>query len=200
MPLRLDSHPLGLSWTLDEAMARTSHALALDGRVWLIDPVDDPEALAAVEALGAPAAVVQLLDRHARDGAALAARLGVPHLRLPDAVPQSPFEVLRVLEIPRWRERALWWPERRGLVVAEAIGTHEFDTLGAAPAGVHPLLRLFPPGALRGLDPEHLLPGHGPPLHGPAAAEALHAAYARSRRDLPRLVPALLRLGKGGGG
>ena len=85
---------------------------------------------------------------------------------------------------------ARWWPEPRALVVAEAVGTHEFDTLGAAPAGVHPLLRLFPPGALRRLDPEHLLPGHGPPLHGPAAAEGLRAAYARSRRDLPRLVRA----------
>ena len=196
MPARLDHHSLGLSWTLDEPMARTSHALAVDGRVWLIDPVDDAEALRAGEALGAPAGVIQLLDRHARDGAALATRLRVPHLHLPATVPDAPFEVVRVVDVPRWRERALWWPARRALVVAEAVGTHPFDTLGAAPAGVHPLLRLFPPGALRRFTPEHLLPGHGAPLHGPAAAEGLRAAYARSRRDLPRLARAVVRMAR----
>jgi hypothetical protein len=195
MPARLDRHPLGLSWTMEEAISRTSHALAVDGRVWLVDPVDDPEALAAVRDLGAPAAVVQLLDRHERDGPALAARLGVPHLRLPSDVPDAPFRIVRVLDLRRWRERALWWPERRALVVAEATGTNEFATLGAAPAGMHLFLRPFPPGALRGFAPEHLLPGHGPSLHGPAAADGLRAAYARSRRDIPRVIPTLLRMG-----
>lgn len=183
---------------MDEAISRTSHALAVDGRVWLVDPVDDLEALDAAQGLGAPAAVVQLLDRHGRDGPAVAARLGVPHLRLPAGVPDAPFRVLRVIDLPRWRERALWWPERRALVVAEAIGTNEFATLGAAPAGMHLLLRPFPPGALREFAPEHLLPGHGPSLHGAAAAEGLRAAYARSRRDIPRVVPALLRMGRSG--
>src|SRR5688572_12345161 len=100
MAARLDHHPLGLTWTQDEAMARSSHALADGGRVWLVDPVAEPEALQAVEALGEPAAVIQLLDRHARDGQALAARLGVPHLRLPDAIPDSPFMVVSVLDVP----------------------------------------------------------------------------------------------------
>jgi hypothetical protein len=198
MPARLDRHPLGLSWTMDEAMSRTSHALVAGGRVWLVDPVDDAEAVRAATELGEPAGVVQLLDRHERDGRAIAARLGVPHLRLPAGVPDAPFHVRRVVDVPRWRERALWWPERRGLVVAEAIGTNALATLGAAPAGVHLFLRPFPPGALRGLAPEHLLPGHGPALHGAAATEGLTAAYARSRRDLPRVVPALLRIGKRG--
>jgi hypothetical protein len=196
MPARLDRHPLGLSWTIDEPMARTSHALAADGRMWLVDPVDDAEAVRAATELGEPAGVLQLLDRHGRDGGALAARLGVPHLRLPAVVPHAPFHVVRVVDVPRWRERALWWPARRALVVAEAVGTHAFDTLGAAPAGMHPLLRLLPPSALRAFSPEHLLPGHGPPLHGPAAAEGLRAAYARSRRDLPRLAGAVVRLAR----
>jgi hypothetical protein len=58
------------------------------------------------------------------------------------------------------------------------------------------MLRLRPPAALRTFQPAHLLVGHGPPLHDPGAADALHAAYANSRRDLPRMVlaaPAMLR-------
>jgi hypothetical protein len=192
MPAALHPHALGLSWTMDEAMLRTSHALAADGRVWLIDPVEDERALRDAAALGEPAAVVQLLDRHGRDGAAIAARLGVPHLRLPAAVPDSPFQVLRVVDVPRWQERALWWPEARALVVAEAVGTGPVYTLGAAPAGMHVLLRPWPPSGLRGFWPEHLLPGHGPPLHGREAAEGLRAAHDRARRDLVRL-PRLAR-------
>ena len=196
MTATLHPHPLGLSWTMDEPMLRSSHALATDTGVWLVDPVDDEDALSAVAALGPPAGVVQLLDRHGRDGVAVAARLGVPHVRLPAALPDSPFQVLRVLDVPGWRERALWWPEPRALVVAEAVGTGRVYTLGAAPAGMHFLLRPWPPAALRGFVPEHLLPGHGPPLHGPEAADGLRAAYARARRDLLRLplaVPDVLR-------
>jgi hypothetical protein len=178
---------------MDETIVRTSHALAAGGRVWLVDPVDDGAALDAAAGLGTPAAVVQLLDRHARDGAAIAVRLGVPLLHLPAAVPESPFSVVHMLDLPKWRERALWWPHQRALVVAEAVGTGSFFTLGAAPAGIHLLLRLRPPGALRRFEPEHLLPGHGPPLHGPAAAGAVRTAYARSRRDLVRVPRMLLR-------
>jgi hypothetical protein len=38
---RLLAHELGLSWVLDEALERTSHALVDGGRVWLVDPVGD---------------------------------------------------------------------------------------------------------------------------------------------------------------
>jgi hypothetical protein len=68
--------------------------------------------------------------------------------------------------------------------------------LGNGPAGMHPLLRALPPGALRGYEPEHLLVGHGRGVHGPAAAHALADAYDRSRKDLPKLalqVPAMAR-------
>ena len=49
----------------------------------------------------------------------------------------------------RWQEVALWWPERRVLVTADALGTvaHYF-TLGGERLGVHPLLRLTPPRQL----------------------------------------------------
>jgi len=186
--VRYDEYPFGFSWWPREAMTRTSHALDTGDGVWLIDPVDVPEAIERATALGTPAGVVQLLDRHNRDCAALAARLGVPHLRVPDAVPGTPFSVICVLDLPRWRERALWWPERRALVVAEVVGTNGMYALGSGPAGMHPLVRAVPPGALRHYEPEHLLVGHGRGVHGPLAAGALEDAYDRARKDLPKLA------------
>jgi hypothetical protein len=174
---------------MDEALTRTSHARVDDGRVWLIDPVDDGAALAAAAALGEPAGVIQLLDRHNRDCRAIADRWDVPHLRVPPAVPGSPFEVVPSgVRIPRWDEVALWWPQRRALIVAEVLGTSPHYTLDSGPVGIHALLRLAPPGRLRGYDAEHLLPGHGAPVHGPDTAQEIDAAYARSRRDVPKLL------------
>ena len=196
MTAKIDDFGFGFSWVMREAMTRTSHALATDDGVWLVDPVDEPEAMERAAALGPPAGVLQLLDRHNRDAAAIATRLGVPHLRVPDSVPGSPFSVVRVIDIPIWHEIALWWPERRVLAVAEVVGTNESYTLGHGAVGVQATLRLRPPGALRGYQPEHLLVGHGRGVHGPEAAEALTRAYARSRRDLPRLallVPKLVK-------
>ncbi len=184
---------IGLTWVADEPIARTSHALVDEGRVWLVDPTDDATALERALALGRPVAVVQLLDRHNRDCAALAARLGVPRLKVPAALPESPFEVIPVVGVHVWREIALWWPEARTLVVAEAIGTAAMYAPGRLGAGVHIGLRLWPPRRLGPFRPEHLLVGHGPALHGPETAAALSEALARSRRDLPRAVVALPR-------
>jgi hypothetical protein len=195
---RYDEMPFGFSWVMDEAMQRTSHALASDGRVWLIDPVEAPEALERAAALGTPAAVLQLIDRHKRDGAAIAARLGVPHLEVSDqGLPDGPFEAVRVIDLPGWREAALWWPRTRTLVVAEALGTAPWFSPEPGDAGMHPVLRLRPPRALRHFAPEHLLFGHGPGLHGPEATAALRRAHERSRRDLPRIVARLPSLGRG---
>jgi hypothetical protein len=49
---------------------------------------------------------------------------------------------------------------------------------------------------LRPFVPEHLLVGHGAPLHGPDAAGGLIDALARSRADMARLLltgPATIR-------
>lgn len=193
---RIVEHAAGLSWVMEEPMARAAHALADDGRVWLVDPVDDAEALARAADLGAPAGVLQLLDRHNRDCAPIAARLGVPHLKVPDAVPDSPFEVVRVLRNRLWRESALWWPARRALVVAEVLGTVPAFALGDGDVGVHPMVRLTPPNVLRGIDPELLLVGHGAPVEGAAVPSEVEQAIAHSRRDAPRLLlklPSLIR-------
>lgn len=181
----------GFSWLVEEPMTRTSHALAHDGKVWLVDPVDWPEALERAAGLGDPVGVLQLLDRHNRDCAAVAERLGVPRLVAPDGIPGSPFECIPLVRRRRWAETALWWPERRTLVVAEAVGTNPFFTGGKAPLGVHLLLRLTPPRRLAGYEPEHLLTGHGAGLHGPEASAALREALRTSRRGLPGVVARL---------
>jgi len=151
----------GFGWIVDEFMQRCSHALVEDGRVWVIDPVDGDGVEERIRAAGAPAGVLQLLDRHNRDCAGVAAQLDVPHLRVPDRV-DAPFEIVRVVNLPVWRERALWWPDRRLLVVADALGTvGYFNPCGAA-IGVHPLLRPFPPKRRLGrLEPDVVLVGHG---------------------------------------
>jgi hypothetical protein len=157
----------GFSWIVDEPATRTSHVLASNGRVWLVDPVRYEPALERARTLGQPAAVLQLLDRHNRDCAAVAVTLRVPHLVVPDALPDSPFAVIGVRRTKRWREVALWWQAERTLVVAEAIGTNGFYAPPGHDAGVHLLLRLSPPrDALGAFTPEHLLVGHGEGLHG----------------------------------
>jgi hypothetical protein len=192
-----DLGPDGFGWIVDEAMTRTSHALAADGRVWLVDALDWPEAIERALGLGEPAAVVQLLDRHNRDCAALAKRLGVPHVVAPDELPGSAFRLIPVMRRKHWRESALWWPERRTLVTGDALGTNPFFTGRQAPVAVHPLLRLKPPRALADLEPERILVGHGEGLRGAGTAEALRRAIETSRRGLPGVLVRLPFAGRG---
>jgi hypothetical protein len=184
-----DELPFGFSWIVEEPATRTSHALAAGGRVWLVDPVNWAPALDRAATLGKPTAVLQLLDRHNRDCAAIAGRFGIPHLIAPSSAPGAPFQAVEVKRSQRWQEVSLWWPDTRTLVVAEAVGTNVFFTGGRDPAGVHLLLRLSPPRSqLDPFEPEHLLVGHGEGVHGPEAAAALRKALASSRRGLPRLA------------
>jgi hypothetical protein len=175
----------GFSWVADDTMQRCSHALVADGRVWVVDPVAWPEAEERIRPLGEPAGVVQLLDRHNRDCGAMAERLGVPHLRLPDVLP--PFEVVRVVDVRRWRERALWWSEHRLLLVPEAVGTNSLYLARRELLAVHPLLRLTPPRKLARFQPAHLLVGHGEGVHDDATG-ALREALRTSRRRVPRWI------------
>jgi hypothetical protein len=197
MEIRLcdDLGSRGFSWVADEPLTRTSHALAAAGQVWLVDPVDWPEAIERAASLGRVVGVLQLLDRHNRDSAAIAERLAVPHLEVPAMLPGTPFEVIEVRRWRGWQEIALWWPEPRILVVAEALGTNPFFSIGDDQVGVHGLLKLTPPRVLGSYEPEHLLVGHGEGIHGPEATVALRAALSRSRLScltwglrLPRLI------------
>jgi hypothetical protein len=183
-----DELEYGFGWIDDGRLARTSHALAAEGGVWLIDAVDFAEAEERLRALGEPRGVIQLLDRHGRDCAAWAARLGVPHHVVPfGALEGTPFRLLPIRRGRLWREAALWWEARRVLVCADALGTVGHFTARGERLGVHPLLRLTPPRALRGLEPDHVLVGHGRGVHVNAAA-ALREALATSRRRLPRVL------------
>ena len=172
----------GFGWIEETGfMRRCGHALVDGGKVWLVDPFDAPGLEERVRAAGEPAGVIQLLDRHGRDCAALASRLGVPHLTL--AAPE-PFRAIPLATPPRWREAALWWPERRVLVAADALGTARYYRAGEERLAVHPLLRLFPPRRLASLEPERILVGHGEGVHAGARA-ALAEALATARRRLP---------------
>ena len=180
-------------WMEEGRTRRTSHALEADGGVWLFDVVDWPGLDERVRQLGEPAGVVQLLDRHNRDCAAVALRLGVPHHVVPHELPGTPFELRPVVRLRFWREVALWWPERRLLLVADVLGTIPgYFCAGNEPAGVHPLLRAWPPRSLRGLEPDHLLVGHGEGIHHRPAV--LASALRTARRRLPRLLLGLPRL------
>jgi hypothetical protein len=187
----------GFGWVVDEALARASHTLAADGRVWLVDPLDWSEAIDRARGLGEPAGVIQLLDRHDRDCAALAARLGVPRLVAPEEIPGSPFTCVPIMRRKHWRESALWWPETRTLVTADALGTNRFYTAGKALLGVHVFLRLTPPRALGSFEPDRILVGHGGGLIGAGTAHALRDALQTSRRGLPGLLVRLPFAGRG---
>lgn len=188
-----DETDIGFGWIALEPklLQRASHALASGGRFWLVDPVDVPGLDERLRALGEPAGVLQLVDRHARDCATLAERLRVPHLRLPfGGVPGSPFEVRKVLSVPGWREVALWWEDERVLVCMEALGTVPYFRARDEPLGVHPFLRPYQPRGLRDmarcLAPGHVLVGHGEGIHGGGAAAALAQAVRGARRTTPR--------------
>jgi hypothetical protein len=193
-PRFVDEHEWGFGWisTEQRKLQLASHALRAGEGVWLVDPTEGEGVEERVRALGEPTGVLQLLDRHNRGCAALAKRLGVPHHLVPlEAV--GPFQTVPVRRSKRWQEVALWWPERRVLVTADALGTvpHYF-ALGGERLGVHPLLRLTPPHELARLEPEHVLCGHGAGVHD-RATEALRDALANSRRRLPRLALELPR-------
>jgi hypothetical protein len=182
-----DELPFALGWYHDgDPLRRTSHALADDGSVWLIDPVDAPEAETRWRLLGEPRGVIQLLGHHDRDARALAERLGVPHHRVPASpVPGAPFEFQRIPLLPGWREVALWWRGSRTLAVGDALGTVAYFLAPGERIGVHPLVRARPPRTLAGLPAEHVLCGHGAGIHGPGTAAELERAVRTARRRLP---------------
>jgi hypothetical protein len=151
---------------------------------------DDPEVEERVRALGEPAGVLQLLDRHNRGCEAWAQRLAVPHLRAWETVGDAPFTVLPIRNRRWWREAALWHAASRTLVVADALGTIAYFCASGERVGLHPLVRPFPPRALIGVDPARILCGHGSGVYQeatPALEEALRTARRR--------IPAALRHG-----
>ena len=196
----VDELPFGFGW-LDETsfMRRCSHALAVDGRVWIFDAVADESALDRVVGLGQPAGVVQLLNRHDRDNAAIAAQLGVPLHVLPEQAPEgAPFEVVPLVRNRLWHEVAAWFPRQRTLVVGEALGTAQYYRAPEERIGVAALLRLTPPRKLLGIEPAHLLVGHGEGVHEDVVA-AIRDAVDHSRARIGSWLWAGIRAHRPGG-
>jgi hypothetical protein len=192
----VDEFEGSVGWTpaRRELQRRTSHAVVSAGRVWIVDALDGPGIDERIRALGEPAGVIQLLDRHRRDCRTVAERLAVPLHVLPFAgVADAPFEVVRVLDVPGWREAALWFPGGRVLVCADAIGSASYFRAERERIGVHPLLRLWPPNALGRFEPRQLLMGHGQGLEGEEVAELLRVALRTARRRIPRWALGLVR-------
>jgi hypothetical protein len=183
-----DETDFGFGWIVEEFLQRCSHALVVDSRVWLVDPLEAEGVDERVRAAGEPAGVIQLLDRHNRDCRAFAERFGVPNHVVPrEPIGGAPFEFPLVRDARKWKEVALWWPERRVLVCADAVGTVPELRVGGERLALHPVLRLTPPRRqLAGLDPRHILSGHGEGVHGDEAAPALREALTTARRRLPR--------------
>ena len=54
----------------------------------------------------------------------------MPHLVVPDALPDTPFEVVHVRTARGQHEIALWWPVEKTLVVAEAVTDDDVRAAG----------------------------------------------------------------------
>ena len=207
----IDRFDGGVGWIAqpDETMRRASHALSTPGGVWLVDPVDCTGLEEFLESYGEVAGVVVLLDRHRRDAATLAhrhdvsvwiptcidgvaAEIGAPVERFRRELADSGYVVRELIDRPGWQETFLYHADRNVLVVPEALGTASYFTTGDRPVGVHPVLRLRPPQAVRRVRPDRLLVGHGAGVHENAAAH-IDDAVEGARRRTPQLAVETLR-------
>ncbi|PSP79660.1 hypothetical protein BRC81_03925 [Halobacteriales archaeon QS_1_68_20] len=204
--LEIDRWSGGVGWIAypDETMQRASHLLAVDGDVWVVDPVDIPDLDDLVAEFGTLRGVVLLLDRHKRDATAVANRHDVPVYlpdgmegsagavnapveRFLDGLPDTGYTTIEVVNNRFWQEFALYDGESGTLVIPEAVGTTPYFELRERNLGVHPVLRLWPPRkSLHGLRPERILVGHGEGVFEDAAP-ALRTALAVARRSAPKL-------------
>ena len=207
----------GVGWLAypEETMQRASHAVSVDGDVWVLDPVDADGVDELLGEFGDVAGVVCCLDRHKRDSGAIANRHEVP-VFLPEwmtgvadafdaptrrfgrSLADTGFQAIRIRNstVPPWQEVGLYAPPGDDpeeapvagtLYVPEAVGTCSYFRTEQERMGVHPMLRLFPPRAvLEGLRPERILVGHGEGVMEDAHRE-LRAALDRSRSETPSL-------------
>jgi hypothetical protein len=193
VPIAFHEFTGGFEWLIeDEFMQRCSHVLVADETVWLVDPLDGAGVEKRIREAGRPAAVLQLLDRHNRDCASFAQRLGVPHHVVPQGT-IGPFELLPIRTSRTWREVALWWPEQSVLVCGDALGTARYFRSGRERLALHPFLRWFPPRRQLGpIHPTTVLCGHGAGVFGDAD-EALREALRTARRRIPGQVASAVR-------
>jgi hypothetical protein len=196
----------GVGWLAypDETMQRASHAVEVDGDVWVFDPVDAPGVDDLLEEFGDVRGVVVGLDRHKRDAATVANRHEVPVYvaswmtgvadeldatveRFGSTLGDSGFEAFRVVDrtVPPWQEVGFYHTDQRTLIVPEAVGSVGYYCAPGERLGVHPMLRPFPPRRiLSRYDPDRLLVGHGAGVTE-NAGEQLRTALSNARKNLP---------------
>ncbi|MFB6141977.1 MAG: hypothetical protein ABEJ30_01390 [Halorientalis sp.] len=207
----IDRREGGVGWIAhpEEGLERASHAVAVDGDVWVADPLDVPGLDDLLAEYGGVAGVVTLLDRHRRDAAAVATRHDVPvHVpewmdgvagdldapveRVHRELGDSGIGVHRLVDNRFWQEALLAVEPRNEVLVPEAVGTASHYRTGAERLGVHPFLRLTPPTRLGRFDPDRLLLGHGAGI-ATDAGDALEEAVSKARTRAPALTVKLLR-------
>ncbi|MFC3957043.1 hypothetical protein [Halovivax cerinus] len=202
----------GFSWIAhpEETMQRASHALVVDGAVWVIDPIDGDGLDELLAERGHVAGAVVTLDRHRRDAASIATRhdvdvwvpdwfggvaseLDAPVRRFGAELAETGIRSQVVTRSRFWQEVALFDPDTATLVVPESVGTAPYFLTGDERLGVHPARRLWPPrNRLYGFDPQRVLVGHGTGIHDDAGG-ALRDALEQSRRRTPALYASILR-------
>lgn len=206
----------GLTWMAhpDEAMRRASHALVVDGDVWLVDPLDAAGVDEELASLGTVAGVVVLTNSHRRDADRFADRHDVavhvpacfgdatdrfdaPVEPFADELADTGFELVWEKDGAGWKEGALYHRGRGTLVVADVLMTALF-TSEEGRLELFPLFRWSPPrSSLEALDVERVLVGHGEPVFEDAW-RALESALGVPRRLVPfavaRSVPTFARI------
>ncbi|WP_120243934.1 hypothetical protein [Halopiger aswanensis] len=208
----IDRYDHGVGWIAhpDEEMQRASHAIEVDGDVWVIDPVDAEGLDELFAEFGDVAGVVVLLDRHTRDAATIANRHNVPVYlhdsfsgvtddleaavaRFGDRLSDTGIEAYPVVDNRFWQEVALYDPRDDTLVVPESVGTSDYFRAGNERLGVHPMRRLVPPRETLGaFDPDRVLVGHGEGVLSNADV-ALEDALENSRRRAPGVFAGMVR-------
>ncbi|WP_136715446.1 hypothetical protein [Halorientalis salina] len=201
----IDRREEGVGWIAfpNETMQRASHAFAVDGEVWVCDPIDVDGLDELLGEFGEVAGVVILLDRHKRDAAEVANRhdvsvhvpewmdgvvedIDAPTERIHVELGETGVGVHKLVDNRFWQEAALYIEERDELIVPESVGTADYFRTGSERLGVHPMLRLKPPKRLKRFSPDRVLVGHGAGVHE-GAAEALSSAVSGARARTPGL-------------
>lgn len=200
----------------DERRSSGNRAASGDD-VWLVDPLDAAGLDEELAALGTVAGVVVLTNSHGRHADRLAVRHDVaihvpacfdldahpvsgfdaPVERFDDELGDTGFDLVWEKDGHGWKECALYHPDRRTLVVPDALMTALFTREGGR-LEVFPLFRWSPPRQeLGALAVDRILVGHGEPIVDDAQA-ALNEALAGSRRGaasaMARAVPTFARI------
>jgi hypothetical protein len=206
----------GFGWLPEPSnyMERSCTALAVDGKLWLIDPERAEGIESELEKLGEPAGIVSTVGWHDRDVDWYAARYGIPVfgarwlrnklfrtplIRVEREIPGTPFQLIDTSMrglFSWWTESALWWPDERVLVIGDALGSAVYFASEGQKLGVHPISRLSPPRTLDGLEPRRIYCGHGASVQDGAIAALRYALREGRANPLPAWASAARRLWK----